>query len=181
MLQNRVFILGLLVMLVLVSCSEQQDFDQYKQLQVRPTIESGLVYVEVPEYFINAAFVANVVTDEYEFELFADDYFVERVLDGVITYEIENTTSKDITATLELLDQNGAVLDFEIFQINEAPSADLVRETHYGPGGKSIEIIKNLALVRVTVTNEGDQLSISDLPEPKIKIRSKGEFTIRVR
>ncbi|MEH6678947.1 MAG: hypothetical protein V7724_00295 [Sediminicola sp.] len=173
------YILGIL--LGLYSCAEKQNFDQYEDLNVTPTIEGSILYVEVPEYLINASQSYYFYTREFNFDAFNEDFFAERVLSGVVTYEVVNTTSKPMELVAEFLDGNGTILDTESFSIEAAPAPIFRREITYGPAGRSIEIIKNMSSIRVSAQNLGDDTSVSTIPDPKVIVRSSGAFVIEVR
>lgn len=172
----------LLSMSVFFSCVEQQNFDQYDDISIIPTVEASLLYVESPEQVINQVVGVDVFTYEFDFNAFSEEYFAERVIDGSITYEIENTTSKQLDITVEYLDMDNNTLDSENFQTDPAPTAILRRTIAYGSAtGRSIDIIRNTSGLRVTAMNLGDNTSVSNLPDPKIILRSSGKFRIRLK
>ena len=102
-------------------------------------------------------------------------------MDGVITYELVNTTSKDIEISIEFLDENGNVLDTEFFQMNAAPTAVLIREVAYGTTGKSLDVLRNTSNIRLSARNLGDNSSTSNLPDAAIVLRSAGQFRLRLK
>ena len=166
----------------LYSCAEKQDFNQYDDLNITPTIEGSLVYVESPERLINQVVGINFYAQTFNFDAFSEDFIAERVLDGTITYEVENTTSKQLDITVEFLDEAGNALDIENFAIDPAPTAILRREINYGgASGRSIDIIRNTTDIRVSGTNLGDNSSVSSLPDPKIILRSSAQLRIRLK
>jgi len=163
----------------MVSCVEEQDFGQYDDLRATPTVEASILYIEVPEFFINAAGDTDIISRNFNFEAFSSDIFAERVLDGTVTYIVENTTSKPVDVFVELLDVDGNVLD--VVPIESTPGMELQTDIAYGTSGKSINIIKNTSSIRVTARNEGDSTSTSDLPDPKIILKSSGKFRLNIK
>ncbi|MEN8788089.1 MAG: hypothetical protein ABF295_01135 [Flavobacteriaceae bacterium] len=174
--------LGALLALHLQGCSDEQDFNQIDDLNIIPTAEASLVFVEIPEDFINDSTDPGFYTQTFIFGAFQEQFFAENVLDGVISYEVENTTSKPLDVTIEFLDTGGNVLDTESFTIDAAPTAILQREITYGtPTGRDISIITNTASIRLTGINLGDNTSVSTLPEPVVLLRSSAKFRIRLK
>lgn len=174
------YALGLFLCLVtIVSCVDEQDFGQYDDLRATPMVEASILYIEVPEFFINDASGIDIISRNFNFEAFSSDIFAERVLDGTVTYIVENTTSKKVDVFIELLDMDGNVLDVE--RIESPPGMELQRDYAYGNSGKSINIIKNTSSIRVTARNEGDRTSTSDLPDPKIILKSSGNFRVELK
>ena len=165
------------------ACSEEQDFSQFDDLGIIPTAEASLLFVEVPEEVINLAGGGlDFYTQTFNFDAFEEEFFAENVLDGTISYELENTTSKPIDVTIEFLDAAGNVLDTENFGLGAAPTAILQREINYGtPTGRPIDIIINTSAIRVTGINLGDNVSESTLPDPTIFLRSSAKFRIRLK
>ena len=163
----------------LVSCVEEQDFGQYDDLRATPTFEASILYIETPESFINAAGNLNVISRDFNFDAFSSDIFANRVLDGSITYIVENTTSKPVTVLVELLNEAGEVIDRET--IETTPGMDILRNITYGNTGRNINIIKFTSSIRVTARNLGDSTSTSDLPDPKIILKSSGRFRVNIK
>jgi len=174
-------ILVLVLMGCFISCSEEQDLGQYEDLNITPSFESSIFYIEAQESLINRIVGLNFFTQEFNFDAFEEAFFADRVIEGVITYELENTTSKDIEISIEFLDDADAVLDTEFFQMNAAPTALLIREVAYGDSGKSLDVLRNTSKIRLSARNLGDNSSTSNLTNPSLVLRSAGEFMLRVK
>ncbi|SIS83833.1 hypothetical protein SAMN05421766_104282 [Zobellia uliginosa] len=166
--------------LTLLSCVEDQDFNQYDEIGVTPNLEASILYVEAPESLVNETNGANIFSRNFNFDAFSSDVFAKRVLDGTITYIVENTTSKELQVTIELLDADDNVLDTEIIPVDPTPYS-LQRDVAYGSSGRSIDIIKNTSSIRVTANNLGDTSSTSNEPEPKIILKSSGQFRVEIK
>jgi len=102
------------------------------------------------------------------------------VIDGTITYVVENTTSKELEITVDFLDEAGTLLDTEVFSIDPQPTAIVQRDIAYGASGRSIEIIKSLSTIRVIAENLGDNSSTSSLENPLITLQSSGKFRVEL-
>ena len=177
----KIILSALCISFMFSSCSEEQDFDQIDDLDVIPTAEASLIFVEVPEDVINLGSGINFYSQTFNFDAFEEQFFADNVLDGVITYEVENTTSKPLDVTIEFLDAADNVLDVEAFTVPAAPTAIIRREITYGtPTGRDINIIINTTAIRVTGINLGDTTSVSSLPDPTVFLRSSAQFRIRL-
>ena len=164
------------------SCMQEQDFNQFENLSIRPTITSSILYIETTEEFINSVVPGAFYAEEFNFDAFTEDFFAEGVLSGVLTYEVENSTSKTIEIVIELLDENGIVLDTEPILVEPAPPVfTKMVEIAYGPEGRSIDIIKNTSAIRVSAQNLSDDTSISNELDPKIILRSSGTFKVELK
>ncbi|MDV7140267.1 hypothetical protein R3X28_15355 [Maribacter sp. TH_r10] len=175
------YLYAVLAAMLLFSCVEEQDFNQYDDLSVTPTYEASVLYLEVPESAINLLPSGYTYSQDFNFDAFSEDIFADRVLEGVITYNVENTTSKPIEIQIEFLDEAGAVLDTEQFVLPSEPTAVLQREIAYGPSGRSLNIIRNTSSISVTATNNGDNVSTSSQDDPMVTLKSSGKFTVRIK
>jgi hypothetical protein len=179
---KKLLFASLLFLAGLSSCVEEQNFNQWDDLEIIPTVEASLLNVVSPESVINDAAGAVWYIQTINFDAFNEGFFAENVLDGVIVYELENTTSKELEIIFEYLDDAGNVLDTETFNIDPAPTAILRRETAYGTAtGRSIDIIRNTSGIRVNALNLGDNTSVSSLPNPEIIFRSSGRFRLQLK
>lgn len=170
------------MLLGIISCMDKQDFDQADDINAYPVIEGSILYVESPEILLNQTEAPDFYSREFNFDGFNAAIFSDRVLDGTVFYELENTTSKELEVLVEFLDEGGNQLDEQTFHIDPAPTAFVKVEVAYGSSsGRSIEIIKNTSGIRVTVLNLSDNISVSTLPNPKIVFRSSGKFRMRLR
>ncbi|PIF00769.1 MAG: hypothetical protein CR994_03695 [Maribacter sp.] len=167
--------------LMVVSCVEEQDFNQYEDISVTPTYEAGLFYLEVPERSVNQLTGTNVYSRDFDFGAFSEDIFSKRVMEGVLTYEVGNTTSKPLEVEVRFLDGDGAVLDAEQFTLGPEPTAVLTKETHYGPYNGDINIIRNTSSLFVVVTNLGDTSSTSTQENPVFTLKSSAKFKVHIK
>lgn len=177
---RKLFVILIPVLLV-SACAEEQDFDQFDDLSVEPTVASSIFYFESDEATINAFGAGGFYDQVFTFEAFNEDFVSERILDGVITYQLENTTSKELAVLIEFLDDGQNVLDSESFVIGEEPAPLFERQVAYGEGGKSLDILRNTTNIRVSGENLGDATSQSSQSEPKIILRSSAAFRLRLR
>ena len=156
---------------VTTSCTEEQDFSQIDDLSITPILASGIFYLESDEDTINSASSGGpFYTEEVNFDAFSQDYVAERLLEGTITYEMENTTSKPVRILIEFLDEGGTVLDMVV-----------TRDVFYGPGGKSLDILANTHSLRIRALNLGDTSSVSSQDDPKVILRSGAEFLFELQ
>jgi len=169
------------LMAMISSCAESIDTSQFDDIDLTPTLEASLLYVETAEQIINAATGTTVYQDDFNFDAFNTELFSERVIEGSITYVLTNTTSKELELTIEFLNGGGIVLDTEFFSIQPAPATVLRREIAYGPAGRNLDIIRNLTQIRVSANNLSGTTSTSAVAEPKIILQSSAKFRVRVR
>jgi hypothetical protein len=183
MKRRRFYIIPvLLVLLTFLSCAEKQDFTQFDDLTITPVAEASILYLETPESYINEATPGIYHTETFNFDAFAEEFVSENVLDGMFTYEVENTTSKEVEITVEFIDAADNVLDTEVFMVAPGPTSNLRREIAYGgASGRSIDIIRNTSAIRVSGRNLGDNTSVSSVPNPVLIFRSSAQIRIQLK
>lgn len=169
------------VLLLFFSCSEKQDFTQFDDLSIAPTLEASVFFIKVQESLINRVVDINFFTQDFNFEAFEEAFFANRVVEGVITYELENTTAKPIEIEIEFLDESGMVLDTEQFNMPPSPAAVLTREVAYGNTGKNLEILRNTSNLRLNAINFGDNSSTSGVPGASVVLKSTARFMLRLK
>lgn len=179
-MKNRLSQVGFLLLGLLVSCSDPLDFGQYEDASLTPFLEAAFLYVESSEAAINDSDTPVFLDNSFAFVAFSEQFVAERILDGEIVYQLENTTSKPLEIAIQFLDGSGAVLDTESFTIGPGPTPLLNRTVAYGSGGKSLNILRNTVSLRVIGTNQGDATSMAGLPEPRIVLRSTARFVMRL-
>ncbi len=175
------FILFVIGMGIFLSCADEQNFNQFDDLSIEPTIASSIFYFESDEEFINSTGSGVFYTQSFTFQAFSEAFVSDNILDGTIIYQVENTTSKGLNILVEFLDESGAILDSELFIIAPEPSPLLERQIAYGNGDKDLDILRNTASIRVSGENLGDANSISPIAAPKIILRSSAEFRLKLR
>tara|TARA_R110002050_G_scaffold18755_7_gene54456 strand:- start:16446 stop:16991 length:546 start_codon:yes stop_codon:yes gene_type:complete len=165
------------------SCSEKPDFNQAKDLEIITDVSGSILYIESTEALINSTPMPGFLTQNINFDGFEDDLFSDKVISGSITFQLENTTSKQLDLTVDFLDAAGNSIDSEFFSINAAPpSVTVNREVFYGPpSGKSIEIIKNISSIQLSFINNSGNASVSNLSSPKVIFLSSGSFKWKVK
>ncbi|QXP54080.1 hypothetical protein [Cellulophaga sp. HaHa_2_1] len=175
---NFLFI-PLLLLVVISACSDEQDFDQARDLDVITDATGPVLYLESTEDLINAS---PVISQNINFDGFNSELFSDRVISGSLTFQIENSTSKQLDIRVIFLNEAGSPLDVVNFSTAEAPPIDIIdTEIFYGTAaGKSIDIIKSTSSLQVIFTNNSGSTSVSSLPDPKLIFRSSASFKLRV-
>ena len=172
---------GLMLGFVMLSCSEEQNFDQFEDLSITPTVASSIFYLESDETSINEVPAGPFYYQTVNFDAFNQEFVAERLIEGTITYEIENTTSKQLQVAIEFLDENDNVLDTEFFDIGPNLTETFTREVTYGLTGKNLNILAETSGLRITGNNLSDDTSVSTASEPKVILRSAAEFLFRLK
>jgi len=165
-----------------VSCVERQDFDQYQELDITPTVPASLLYYEDSETALNNAPIGVPFSEDYNFDAFNEDFIADRVIEGSITYQVVNTTSKSLDIMVTYLDENGWHLDYVDLSVDPASGAPVVLDSSVVYNERATQrIIRNISSIRLSVINRGDNASQSTLDDPKIILKSSAEFKIRLK
>ncbi len=179
--QPFLYIASVLLLALLSACADEQNFDQIDDLSVEPLVATSIFYFESDENTINAMPAGQFYDQNFTFEAFNEPFVADNLLDGKITYQLENTTSKELEIMVEFLDADGNVLDSETFILQPEQTFPLEVEVNYGVGGQSLDILRNTTDIRVTGNNMTDNTSISTMPEPKVILRTSAEFRLKLQ
>ena len=179
-MKKKAFNLALVFLICMSSCSDELDFDQVDSLEITPTFESSVIFVEATEQIINLIGDPEVFVENFEFEAFSSDVFSNRVIEGELTYVIQNTTSKPFEILIEFLNAEGVTIDMESFNV-AAPTSNFMRTVSYGNTGRDLDIIRTLSALKITARNLGDNISVSDIPNSKISLQTSGKFRVRLK
>lgn len=163
------------------SCTEKQDFDQYNDLTITPTAETSVFFVRTAAALIANASEAVFFSEDFNFNAFEDEFFSEQVLDGVLVYELENTTIYPVQFTLQFLDASDTVLDTETLAMEAAPAAVVQREVAYGNAGKSLDILRNTSKIRIIATTTQDTPITTSGEDSAVILRSSAQFRLEVK
>ncbi|SNQ42103.1 Conserved hypothetical protein [Cellulophaga lytica] len=170
----------LFLCLSFVSCIDEQDFNQTDDIIIEPTVEASIFYFETTEDLINSN-PSSFYTNDFNFDAFKEDYISDRVIECIITYQLENTTSKPVSVVIELIDDGGNVLDTTVLNIGAESATTTDLDVLYGGTGKPLDIIRNTSALRLSAQNLGDNTSVSSNADPKLIFRSSAKLKIGVR
>jgi len=179
-MKKKAFNLVLVFLICMSSCSDELDFDQVDSLEITPTFESSVIFVEATEQIINLIGEPEVFVENFEFDAFSSDVFSNRVIEGELTYVIQNTTSKPFEILIEFLNAEGVTIDFDSFNIATTTS-NFIRTVSYGNTGRDLDIIRTLSALKITARNLGDNISVSDIPNSRISLQISGKFRVRLK
>jgi len=170
-----------LCFLFLFSCSEPQDFNQAKDLEVIPDLSGSIVYVETTEAIINSTSPVSI-TQNINFDAFTSSIFSDKVISGSVKFQLENTTSKNMQVQIDFLDASDVPLDsFLVTALAAPPETTSELEVAYGPpSGRNIAIIRNTSSIQLTFVNNSDNTSVSSLSNPKLIFKSSASFKLRL-
>lgn len=179
--KSPLIIIIVISFLALFSCSERQDFEQLSDLEVIPDLSGPILFVETTEAIINTI-SPDTIRQNINFDGFATGVFSDRVIEGYLTFELENSTSKDIRVLIDFLDEANNSLDTVVLNIGAAPPVNsAVTEIFYGtPTGNNIDIIRNTSSLQVSFINISGTTGTAALTDPKLIFRSSASFKLRI-
>ena len=171
---------NLVFLICMLSCSDELDFNQAENLEITPTFESSVIFFEATEQIINLIGEPEIFVENFEFDAFSSDIFSNRVIEGELTYVIQNTTSKPFEILIEFLNVEGVTSDFDSFNV-AAPTSNFMLTVAYGDTGRDLDIIRTLSALKITARNLGDNISVSNIPNSKISLQTSGKFRVRLK
>ncbi|OMQ08746.1 hypothetical protein [[Flexibacter] sp. ATCC 35103] len=113
---NRIFKI-LFLSSLFFSCSSDLDFDQTKDLKLKPVFVANLTYFNVPATQLANSGGGQVLFDEQVFDAFKGEFLRDNLIKAELDFEIENTIIRDFTVEILLLDANGQILETNSYSI----------------------------------------------------------------
>jgi hypothetical protein len=104
-------IISSLSLIFFLSCSSDLDFDQIKDLKLKPVVVANLAHFDVPANQLLDDGGTHVFYDTREFDVFKDKFFTNDLLKAEFDFEVENTINRSFTLNQRLINANGDVLE----------------------------------------------------------------------
>ena len=114
--ENKVFRF-LFLPLLFISCSSDLDFDQARDLKLKPVIVANLAHFDVPASQLTDDGGTHIAFDTRDFDIFKDKFFTEDLLKAEFDFEIENTINRAFNVQLLLINANNETLDTISFPV----------------------------------------------------------------
>ena len=115
---------------VLCSCFEDIDFNQTKDFQASPVLESSLIFFDEPaNSFLDNTTEINVIQDFLVIDFFNDEFIVDNLVKAEFEFESINTINRAFELQVDLCNGNQLQHSFIIFQ--EASSNNTENRTSY--------------------------------------------------
>lgn len=109
---------GILVFAFLFfSCSSDLDFNQTKDLKLKPVIVANLAYFDIPASQFLSDGNGQTTLDVREFGAFKDEFFRDHLVKIDLDFEINNTIVRAFKVDVVLLDNNNQILETTSFAI----------------------------------------------------------------
>jgi hypothetical protein len=102
----------LLSFLLIISCTEELDFDQVEDFVFEPVLTASLTYFTVQPFqffdeFGNQKFTIEEVAG---FQAFSNDFFTDSVIKIIFNAEFKNQFDRDVQIQVDFLDENNNVV-----------------------------------------------------------------------
>ena len=112
------------------SCVEEIDFNQTKDFQIRPVLESSLIFFDEPaNSFLDNGTDITVIQDFIIIDFFNDEFIVDNLDKAEFKFETVNTINRAFELQVDLFNSNQLEHSFTIFQ--EASSNNSENSTSY--------------------------------------------------
>lgn len=160
-----------LVSLFLSSCSSNLDFNQTKDLILKPVFVANLAYFDLPATQLMDNGAEQVLVDQQDFNAFKDQFFRDNLVKAELNFELDNTIIRAFRMDILLLDANNQILEKNSYSI---PAYSGTSNTIKFP----TEVYENqrLDLLKRTVKLA---FSVTMAPGPALDKNSTGSLKLR--
>lgn len=141
------------LMMIIPSCTEPVDFDQVKDYQFTPVIESSLVFFDEPApSFLDEGDEIEVIQDFILIDFFNGDFIVDNLIRAQFNFESKNSISRQFELRIDMFDA-ASQLQHTFTVIQEAsPDGSEVSSSYVEVfEGESLQALKNTSIILFTL------------------------------
>tara|TARA_R110000868_G_scaffold403811_1_gene681440 strand:+ start:1648 stop:2211 length:564 start_codon:yes stop_codon:yes gene_type:complete len=103
--------------ILVFSCVEDIDFEQTKDFEATPVLESSLIFFDEPaNRFLDSGNEITVIQDSVLVNFFNDKFIIDNLVKAEFQFEIINTINRAFELQVDLFDDNQLQHTFTIFQ-----------------------------------------------------------------
>lgn len=150
---HNMFLKLITVAILFCSCASDLDFDQTKDLTLKPAVVANLTYFDVKaSEFIDNGTEQDVFFDAKDFDIFRDNFFRDNLKKAEFNFDIENTISRAYIVSFIFLDENNQVMhDTEINVPAYVNTSNNVKHTDVFEN-ETLDLLKKSVKLEVRIT-----------------------------
>ncbi|MEC3906901.1 hypothetical protein VOI54_07710 [Tamlana sp. 2201CG12-4] len=97
----------ILLVFIATSCTKPVDFEQAKDFEITPVIESSLIFFDEPaNQFLDNGSEIRVVQDFVLVSFFDDEFIVDNLIKAEFLFEVENSIHRNFELQIDLFDDS---------------------------------------------------------------------------
>ena len=181
---KQLFIYSFLVIIihsVCLSCTEPIDFDQAKDLELIPIVESSLIFFDEPaNRFLQNGIPITTIQDFVEVQFFNTSFIVENLVKAEFVFETSNSINRAFQVQVDFLNQSDQIQHTFSFQATaSANNTTLVSSFTEVFEGNSILALKNTSKLVFTI-NLLPGTPINQNTTGRINVKSKAILYFKI-
>ena len=136
-----------------MSCSKPVDFNQINDFEVRPVLESSLIYLNEPAIsFLDKREQIASIQDYIQVEFFNSEFIVENLEKAEFVFEVTNSINRDFRVRVDFFDDNSQMQHtFTIFVAASSNNAKVVSNYTEVFEEGTLEALKNTSVLVFTL------------------------------
>lgn len=166
--------------IVLAACSEKLDFNQAEDFNHSPVFKISLVYFTLfPNDFmdpVTGTEIVNGISDISDFRILENSYLRDNLQKIIIDIEVKNEITRDFTAVIEFLDDNGTII-YTLSTLN-IPAQNLAFTYQEIIDVGLNPIILNTRKTRTSVFISGSSTPLIENDPREFELKSSGTYFI---
>ena len=153
------------------SCSSDLNFDQVKDLKLKPVFVANLAYFDIPANQLKNDGESEPFFDVSEFNAFKDQFFRDNLVKAEINFEVDNTIIRSFRLQVMLLDANDQILETDSYFVPAySGTSNIIKYPTEVFENQRLDLLKKTAKLGFVVTME---------PGPPLDENSKGSLKLR--
>lgn len=175
-------IIAIGIILLPVSCAKDVDFNQANDIQLKPVVESSLVYIDEPanRFLVNGTEIT-LLQDSVNIDFFNDQFVVDYLEKAEFLFQTTNSINRAFQVQVDMLDDFNQLQHTFSFSSTASPdNSDVVTEHIEVFEGASLTALKNTTKLVFTFTIfPGEPINENTIG--RIKLKSKGSFYLNIQ
>lgn len=156
---------------LICSCVEDIDFDQTKDLEITPVLESSLIFFdESANSFLDNGSAIGFIQDSVVVDFFNDEFIVDNLVKAEFEFETMNSINRDFELQVDFFDANELQHTFTVFQ-EASPNSNEISSSYIETfEDDTLEALKKTTLLVFTLRM---------LPGPAINENTLGRIQLK--
>lgn len=166
---------------ILLTCTEEVDFDQANDFHVSPVVESSPIFFnESANQFVEEGEGINTIQDDLLINIFNDQFIIDNLTKAEFVFDIVNSIDRSFSLQVEFLNEMDNILHIMTINVAASPSNEKVYQTHIETfEGASLLALKKTQKMSFTLNlTKGSPITKNSLGI--IQLKSKAIFYLDI-
>ena len=165
---------------LIFSCVKDIDFDQAKDFEITPVIESSLIFFDEPaDRFLDNENEITVIQDFLIVDFFNDEFIVDNLVKAEFKFETINSTNRAFELQIDLFDETELQHTFTLEQEASSNNNEIFSSYVETFEGNTLDALKRTTMLVFTLRVDASS-PINDSTLGRIQLKSLATFYFEI-